>query len=287
MKIKNVYKVFFFIGGALLFLSLTGGPATLGNFEVTGAPGSFQQDSGQPGTCANSNCHGMGGAFDPTLTIELLDGMDVVTAYEPGNTYMLRITNTPGMGTPDRYGFQAVALDSTHAQAGQWGTLGTGQQEATLSGRSYVEHSAGLPTGTFEMEWIAPEGGTGEVTIYAASNAANGNGGAGGDGIASDSLKIEEMPPNSTFFEDKEIASLKIYPNPVHETLNLQINSRIAGNFNIRIMDISGKLASTAPINLSDGDQTIRIPVGDLAIGLYVVQLYGNDHLAAVQMIKE
>ncbi len=286
MKIKNVYKVFFFIGGTLLLFSLSSGPGT-GSFEVTGAPGSFQQDMGQPGTCANANCHGSGGAFEPSISIELLDGVDVVTAYQPGNTYMLRITNAPGTGTPARYGFQTVTLDSDFTQAGQWGSLGTGQKEVTLSGRSYVEHAAPSTMGTFEMEWIAPDEGTGDVTIYAASNAADGNGGATGDGIVNDSLTIEEMPPSNVLNTDLGIASLKVFPNPVNETLNLQINSRISGDFNIRIIDILGKVETVKPMNLLNGEQVTSMPVGDLLPGLYVVQLCGNGHLAAVQMLKK
>lgn len=285
MKIKNIYKVFLFLSVALFVLGNSNGPGNSG-FQVTGAPGSFLQNNGQPGTCANTGCHS-GGNFNPSLSIELLDNGSAVTAYEPAKSYQVKITATAGMGTPSEYGFQSVVLDANNNQAGDWGDIGAGKHKISLGGRSYVEHSTPSTAGTFEMEWIAPALGTGNVTIFAAVNAANGNNNNTGDAIANGSLALTEMPVSSVWDKGQEIASMEIVPNPVGENLNLQINSRISGNFKIRIMDIQGKIASTSSLDVHIGEQGANIDVAHLTPGLYVVQLCGNGHLAAVQMLKK
>lgn len=277
MKIKNIYKLFALLL-VLFVLSFSSGPGA-GNQQVTGAPGS----SGNQGTCGN--CH-VEGSFAPSASIELLDGMDEVTAYQPGKSYTLRITITESSGSPNGYGFQTVTLDAGDSQAGSWGDIGSGKQISPISNRDYLEHDSSSDSGTFEAEWIAPDAGAGEVTFYTAGIAANGNGTTAGDGVASASLSIGEDPANSTSDLNGQEASLTVLPNPVHEMLNLQINSRITGDFNVRIIDVMGKVVQAAPVNVQHGEQVAQIPVNDLLSGLYVVQLCGEGHLAAVQMLK-
>ena len=80
----------------VLFITLqsrSNGPASVANLQVTGAPGS----GGNAGTCANSGCH-VAGSFDPTASIELLDGTDPVTAYQPGKTYNVKVRIAEGNG---------------------------------------------------------------------------------------------------------------------------------------------------------------------------------------------
>lgn len=269
----------------VLFVALqsrSSGPGGTANLQVTGAPGSV----GSEGTCANTGCHNAG-SFSPNISIELLDGTDPVSVYQPGKAYTLRVSVAETDGSPTGYGFQAASLDGSDNQAGTWGTLGSGTQTTTLSSRDYLEHSSMADVGTFESEWIAPAAGTGDVTVYAAGIAANGNGGATGDGTAAISATIGEDPVNSTYDPNSEIASMDIFPNPVNETLNLQINSRITGDYTVRILDLMGKVVTTTAISLQNGEQINNIPVNHLSTGMYVVQLSGAKHLAAVQMLKK
>ncbi|HFA51598.1 MAG TPA: T9SS type A sorting domain-containing protein [Bacteroidetes bacterium] len=283
MKFKNIYK---FIGLMVLFITLqsrSGGPGISPQaLQVTGAPGS----TGSVGTCGNNGCH-TAGAFSPSLSIQLLDGTDAVTAYQPGKTYTVKIVNTPGNGTPARYGFQAVTLDGNDAQAGAWEPLSGALHTVELSNRSYAEHSAPSPNGTFELEWTAPAAGTGNVTVYAASLASNNNGNTAGDGVASSTLALTESQTSSTSAADEKIASLKVLPNPVGDRLNLEISSLLSGNFRIRIMDVKGQEVSYTPVDVQAGQQLKSVDVAALPPGMYVVQLCGNEHLAAVQMMKK
>ncbi len=282
MKIKNVFQLFALLVLFVTLQSRSTGPGSTQGLEVTGAPGS----TGTTGTCANAGCHASG-AFDPSLSIKLLDGGNTVTTYQTGKTYMLRVSLSAGNGTPERYGFQALALNGSNAQAGEWGELGSGKKKVTLSNRSYAEHSTPSVGSVFEIEWEAPAAGTGDVTFYSAGIASNNSSTSAGDGTANNTLVVEEDPLNSISSQTGEQASLKVLPNPVHETLNLQINSLVAGQFSVRIMDAMGRVVSQTPANVLVGEQVATVGVGHLAPGVYIVQLCGEGHLGAVQMVKD
>lgn len=287
MKFKKLYILTLAFGGFLFFLSFSGGPgSSAASLQVTGAPGSTLLNVGQPGTCGNSGCHD-DGAFDPTVTLELLDGSSAVTEYEPGKSYTLQIVNTPGNGTPARYGFQAVSLDGSDSQAGEWGDVGADNQTITIGTRTYAEQNVTSSTGMWELEWVAPAAGTGEVTIYAASNACNGNNTSGGDGTDAAELVLAEGPPNSTFDLSNEIASFDILPNPVDEQFTLEVNSLTTGNFTVNILNVNGNIVQSEKINLSNGLNREAFNVSDLASGLYILQLSGEGQMAAAQLLKK
>jgi hypothetical protein len=279
MKFKNIYKIAGLIGLCILLQSKKNGPATALNLQVTGAPGE--------GTCANSNCH-TSGAFNPTLSMSMFDGANLAIKYEPGKTYTLKITNSPISGMPARYGFQAVSLSSANNQAGEWGTTPTGMAQKTVSGRKYIEHSEPAVNGVFELPWVAPAAGTGDVTFYAASIAANNNNQTSGDGTKANTLVIQELGGTSSTDEPgQDFANLEVMPNPVDDMLNLRITSRQAGSHKINIFSATGALLKNAPVNLQAGQTLTSIPVSELAPGLYFVQLCGDGHMTGVQMLKK
>lgn len=277
MKFKNIYTIAGILGLFILLQSKAGGPATQQNLRVTGAPGE--------GTCANTSCH-TAGAFGPLVAMSLFDGDNLTIKYDPGKTYTLKIINSPTSGTPARYGFQAVSLSATNVQAGAWGTTPVGMAQKTVSGRKYIEHSAPAVNGVFEMPWVAPAAGTGAVTFYAASNATNNNNQTSGDGTATNSLVIQENGVSNTGEPFQDFATLEVMPNPVSDMLNLRITSRLAGEHKINIFSATGAMLKTVPVNLQAGQTTTTIPVSELAPGLYLVQLCGSGHMAAVQMLK-
>ena len=153
--------------------------------DRTGAPGS-------DAPCSNTLCHD-DGEFDPEFTIEVIDmNTDLAIAdYIPGTTYQLKFTvSAPGaLG----YGFQATALiDSDDSNAGQFQNPGSKTQLENVDGRHIVEHSNTSFTGVFLAEWVAPETGSGPVTFYGSSLAANANQESSGDGYSGSTLTLGE-----------------------------------------------------------------------------------------------
>jgi predicted CxxxxCH...CXXCH cytochrome family protein len=288
MKIRNLYKI---AGVMLLFVILqsrSGGPGSSDQkLQVTGAPNSTGMSVGQPGTCANSGCHSSG-QFNPSMSIALMDDTAVVNKYEPGKTYTVRITTIPGVGSPQRYGFQAVALSTANQQAGDWDhtNLPLTIQRVTLSNRNYAEHTGPSSLNTFKIPWIAPAAGFGDVIFYAAGIASNNNGNTSGDGTAKATLTVKEGPASGVTNTTKEYAALKVIPNPVAEILNLEITGRQSGEFKLRFLSVGGEVMKIEPVSLSPGFNRKSFGVDDLLPGLYILQLCGTDHVAAVQMLK-
>ncbi len=282
MKFKNIYKVAALIALSILFQSRKNGPGAVQNLQVTGAPGS----TGNAGTCANTGCHA-GGTFNPVQSMSLFEGANLVATWEPGKTYKLKIANSPNAGTPAAFGFQAASLSASNAQAGDWGDLtGTDFHKVTLSNKKYVEHSKPLENGVFEVPWVAPAAGAGKITFYAASISANGNDASTGDSVAKNMLEIQEKATSSTANLDRQYANLRVLPNPVAEKLNLEITSRNAGNFQVRLADLSGTVVKQQQVALHVGVNHQSLDVAELAAGVYIVELCGDGHLAATRMLK-
>lgn len=276
MKFRIFYKLFGLAFLAFIFQSRSSGPAAVAGLQVTGAPGN--------GTCANTGCHASG-AFDATIEIELLDNGAAVDKYEPGKDYTIRVTMNNGSGTPNGYGFQATSLDASNNKAGTL-TAGAEQHVVPAGGRDYLEHDLFVSGNVFESTWTAPDADAGTVTFYSSGIVANGNGGASGDGTATGSLSIEEDIDNSTFSNERDYATIMVKPNPVADQMKLAITSRAAGNFDIRIADLSGKIIRTEAVFLSSGENEKSFSVEDLESGYYSVQLCGEDHVTSVQMLK-
>jgi uncharacterized protein (TIGR03437 family) len=162
------------------------------------AAGPDARNTGAPGdsTCAQSGCHtgtavnGGGGKVE----IAFPNGQ----SYTPGQKIRLQVTITDSAARV--YGFQASArLNSNlaNAQAGTF-TPADGTTQVICSNNNsrpssgacpsgspleFIEHTAPKTSGTFTFDWTPPTTDQGNVTIYVAGNAANGNNQNTGDHI--------------------------------------------------------------------------------------------------------
>jgi len=166
----------------------SGGAANQGLGDRTGSPLSAGS------TC--STCHG-GGSFSTTMSAVVKNGGGtVVTSYTPGQNYTIEYTVAAGVGSPSGYGMQSVLMSPSagNAQAGTLTSVITsGTQLSSSGGYNFLEHSTPSSTGVFSVNWTAPSVGFGNVNIYAAGLAVNGNGGTSGDhSSAAYSLTITE-----------------------------------------------------------------------------------------------
>lgn len=157
---------------------------------VTGAP--------EDGTCAD--CHeGILNSGGGKLQIALVNA----TNWTPGQPVTLRVTLSDPKA--QRWGFQLTAR-SASKPASALGTLAAtdtaATQVKTAGGLQFITHrSAGTRMGTsgsvsWDMQWTPPaEAGAGDVTFYAAGNAANNNGDNSGDKIYTTSLTVAPGAP--------------------------------------------------------------------------------------------
>ncbi|MCC5915984.1 MAG: T9SS type A sorting domain-containing protein [Cryomorphaceae bacterium] len=136
------------------------------------------QYSGSPGdngiTCIN--CHAFAGQvqhISNAITTNMPGG-----EYTPGDTFT--VTLTISHPTNNVFGFQVTAEDSNDAKVGTFITTNASSQ--VVNGGNAATHTTAGNQGTnnsrtWEINWIAPAAGTGDVTFYAAFNASNGNNG--------------------------------------------------------------------------------------------------------------
>jgi uncharacterized protein (TIGR03437 family) len=188
------------IAGIVLSAALIFAYATGPDPRHTAAPGD------DPKACATSGCHtgtalnGGGG----NVVVNFPNGM----TYTPGaqQTFTIVITDSRARV----YGFQMTArLESnlTNGQAGDY-TAGTQQivlcDNGSLKGSrgcptnvpvQFIEHSSPFSTNTISVQWTAPSSNVGNVHIYVAANAANGDGNNTGDHIYTANYVL--TPPSS------------------------------------------------------------------------------------------
>lgn len=192
MKRTSTISLFFF-GAVLYFLfaSNSNGRATQANTGNTGAPGE---------TAICSSCHS-GGNFGPVnVSIQAFEAgtNNAVSTYSPGQTYDMRVTVQPGMGSPAGYGFQMTCLTlGNNTPLGGYSNLATNVKQklvtvGTYAGRTYVEHNGVTSNNQFNLSWTAPAAGTGTVRFYAAGNCVNLSGNTSGDLASSTNFTMTE-----------------------------------------------------------------------------------------------
>ncbi|MFM7234064.1 MAG: choice-of-anchor V domain-containing protein [Flavobacteriales bacterium] len=190
---KSLLVLFGSLAMAFGLTSMTSNNAeySAGKAGSNGSPGE--------GTCASGSCHNSftlnSGSGGVSISIAgLLNG----NMYVPGQTYSVNVTvQQSGIGL---FGFGIEALQASGANAGSW-TAGADSHilNATISGNSratvaHIDNSGfASNTRTWSFSWTAPVTEI-PVMMYAAGNAANNNGGDGGDYIYTTTLSLMPAP---------------------------------------------------------------------------------------------
>jgi hypothetical protein len=187
------------------------------------------------------------------------------TGYVTGEKYTITLTASDAAAV--KIGFEATAESATGKQASFVITDDT--KTKLVNGNKSVTHkSAGItPVNgsiTWSFDWIAPAAGTGDVTFYAAINAANGNGSTSGDKIYTSKLTVTESKTN--IVESRETGKLNIYPNPSAGILNIEAESNISS---IIIYDLKGKTVFTK--NNINSNKT-ELNTENISPGIHIVK---------------
>lgn len=276
---RVIYTLFFLLSCGFVFLAASSGAAEVQGADRTGGP---LATSGEGSYC--QMCHAAG-AFNPSMTVEMLDGSTPITGYTPGQTYTMRVTVNADAGA-QVYGFQAVALNGAdNDQAGSF-TATAGNQVIPLNGRQYIEHSQRSQSNVFEVQWTAPASGIGDVRIYSASVAANNAAGSGGDGAArlnsplvlSDITSTRDLPALAT--------RLNAFPNPVVDQLNLQVDITERSDASLRIVNMLGQPVLQQNITLDPGTNNLSYDLSNLVAGQYFVDLSNQEAASRVVVFK-
>lgn len=249
-----------FIGQVVSYSS--GPPA--GN---AGAPGN--------GTCASAGCHNSFGLNTGSGELSLETNIPQ-EGFLPGEKYTVTVKMLQGGGSI--FGFQTLPFGETEQKG--VGTIEITDTDRTktitVSSGTYAEQtktgSTSVDSAVWSFDWIAPEKGTGDVTIYTASLAANGNGNRQGDRVYTAQLQVSENP-TASLDQLNEIAEANLYPNPTADLLTLDLQLEEATPIRWSISDLQGKTWQTGETSTLNGTWNTQFDLSELPAGLYQLEL--------------
>jgi hypothetical protein len=198
-------------------------------------------NSGSPGAKTGSPLDGATCAQCHSSTVTAAEWISTTipeTGYVAGQKYT--ITLNASDATAQKIGFEMTA-ESTVGKQGVFTITDDVKTKLTNNGKSVTHKSAGVaPVDgkiSWSVDWTAPISGTGDVTFYAAINAADGNGNTGGDKIYTSKLTISEAIATSAYNPKNE--GLNLYPNPAFGFFFVETKAEIQ---QIAIYDLAGRV---------------------------------------------
>lgn len=272
---------------ALTFITLTSnktGPATNGQGNKTGGPGSNGE------TCGMAGCHTSGigtttGAFEVRKRFKP-DSNAIVNSYMPDSLYTVKFTGTHL--TLTKFGFQLEVVklsDSTNA--GTISNLGPKVQSKTVGGRTLLEHTDTIAGAQMSITfvWKAPTKNSGQVRFYGVVNAVNGDGTSANDKTSSP-IMIGLAESLNTPYLTKE-NKFSIYPNPASAVLNIKRQATDNGSYEMQIINNSGQIVSTTNTEVNNGVLEHSVNTSSLASGLYMLRIAHNGEQQVMPFIKQ
>lgn len=272
---------------ALTFITLTSnktGPATNGQGNKTGGPGSGGQTCGMPG-CHTSGIGTTTGAIEVRKRFKP-DSNAVVNAYLPDSLYTVKFSGSHI--SLNKYGFQLEVLKlNDSSDAGTISNLSPKVQSKTVSGRTILEHTDTISGSqlTVTFTWKAPAKNSGQVRFYGIINAVNGDGTSANDkpsstimiGLA-ESLNTPNLAKENKF---------SIYPNPASTVLNIKRQAADNGSYEMQVLNNSGQIVSTTNTTVNNSALEHSINTSSLASGLYILRVAHNGEQQVMPFIKQ
>jgi len=251
----------------VLALSHAGGPDP----RRTGAPvpgGGFELTCGDGDTCHSDAAVNSGpgsisieapGSYGPDNPLEI-----TVRVEEAGKTF---------------FGFEIAVKDASHEHAGTLELIDDNvTRYAHPSNQEYVSHDGpnGLLQNAWTMRWVPPGEDVGPVTIYAAGNAANGNGGSNGDNVytISKTLTFDIAADVEAEAVPAVFALARAYPNPFTSQTTIRYDLKHAAPVTLVLYDALGRrvrLRNLGPQPI--GPHEVRLDARGLPAGWYLYEL--------------
>jgi hypothetical protein len=82
-------------------------------------------------------------------------------------------------------------------------------------------------------------------------------------------------------------STISVYPNPTSNELNIDIYTTKAENSTIKILDMSGRILKEIQTKLFVGANSIQTNIGELATGIYTVQILENNKITQVSKVEK
>ncbi|MBT8191076.1 MAG: T9SS type A sorting domain-containing protein, partial [Bacteroidia bacterium] len=89
--------------------------------------------------------------------------------------------------------------------------------------------------------------------------------------------ETELLEVNTVQTYEPVLESIKLYPNPVSQVLNIDVISSESAGAVINILNPNGQLLKKESINVDRGLNTNRIDIRELNSGIYILQIISNN----------
>lgn len=259
---KNMRKKYFIMiglmAGAVVFMSNRGG-----------SPGGRTGSSTDGGTCAtNGGCHANGNA---PIASDMLSINTPAAGYSPDSTY--QITLTAAYDSREVYGFEMMAEDASGNGTGAFQTT-TGVNPQGVRATHTFNSSGGQGSKTWEINWKAPAKGTGDLKLYVAVIAANGNFANTGDVCLIDTLDI--MENEKAAIGRISSVDMTVFPNPAVDRIELKGYQDL---HEYEIIDMQGR-------KVLEGQVEASIDVSSLPSGHYTLIAFNDEARSSTNFIK-
>jgi len=276
---RGIFSWFLILSAATVWISI--------NAYRSGPPPFTTNAPGESSCATSPACHVDSFSIHPGFGDFTVMGGVPANGYKPGETLTLMPYT---MGTGDSViGFETVAELADGSAAGQ--VLISDAYRTQLvnhNGLQYVMHTA---AGTdhpgmhdWMYEWIAPPKGSGPVMFYVTFVSANNDHTAGGDKIYTDTLLLKEdisAGIRQTALSHWSVALL--FPNPVSDILNIQIDNPKNQLLTLRILNIEGKILLERK---TDTNGLVVCHTDSFQPGIKILQISKGNNLFSKAFVK-
>lgn len=257
---KKIYNLLIVLAIPALFLVFTS--------EVMYPGGSPGGRTGSPGD-GGSNCTQCHSDFSTINEEDWIISEIMGTGYSPGETYQIFVMGVDPEA--NKWGFEATAEDQSGNKAGAFtpGVLGMTQlcNDNNAITHTLLGNNPLADTGTvWFFTWTAPAESIGDITFYSAINAADGNGGTGGDKIH---LSQFTASPAVGISDNMASEAIRFYPNPATDFINVETMSNNNQNNYLEIINLHGQMVKR--VKVADMKQTIDVSAFDS--GIYFIRV--------------
>ncbi|MCG3165335.1 MAG: hypothetical protein POELPBGB_01098 [Bacteroidia bacterium] len=254
----------------ILFIAVSVFEARRSISYTSGAPDGFTGSPFDDQTCATYCHHGI----PETPLLGVMSSNIPLSGYIPGTTYTISANLVKPGHT--KFGFQISPMDDHGNVLGSMIEL-TGETQITGMG-TYITHTQSGTTGigskSWSFDWVAPEGGTGDVTFYGAFNVSNNNGSNNGDSIFTSTYTIPEDITVGIELVDRS-NEIIVYPNPMKDFFTVSF-SETESKISASIFSVNGSVVYN--LQTAEGTKTYQLPE-TISPGIYYLRFSAGSKI--------
>jgi hypothetical protein len=97
-------------------------------------------------------------------------------------------------------------------------------------------------------------------------------------------LRPSEEPVNSL---TEASSAFNIYPNPTTDMMTVELTAATAQTTTVKVYDLTGRLMKQVVSQTEAGTQKVEVSLGEIATGVYTVQVYENEKLTHISRVRK